>query len=81
VIRSLEERSLIEPRPGRTADEAAVQAGQSLPECAASLRAGARLFDDIWYGGRLATAASDQALRHLDEQVRSARSVLLAGPR
>jgi hypothetical protein len=75
VIRSLEERALIEPRPGRTADEAAAQAGQSLPECAASLRAGARLFDDIWYGERTATAASDQALSDLDEQVRAARSV------
>jgi len=81
VIRSLEERSLIEPRPGRTADEAAVQAGLSLPECATSLRSGARLFDDIWYGGRPATAASDQALRALDEQVRSSRAVLSAGPR
>lgn len=81
VIRSLEERSLLDPRPGRTADEAAAQAGQALPECAASLHAAARLFDEIWYGGRSASAASDRSLRDLDEQVRSSRPVLSAGPR
>ena len=81
VIRSLEERSLLDPRPGRTADEAASEAGQALPECAASLRAATRLFDEIWYGGRSATAASDQVLRDLDEQVRRSRPVLTASPR
>ena len=81
VIRALEERSLLEPRPGRTADEAADEAGQALPECAASLRAAARLFDEIWYGGRSATVESDRALRDLDEQVSRSRPVLTAGPR
>jgi hypothetical protein len=81
VIRSLEERALLDPRPGRTADEAALEAGQALPECAGSLRNAARVFDEIWYGGREATAASDQMLRDLDEQVRTSRSVLSAGPR
>jgi hypothetical protein len=81
VIRSLEERALLDPRPGRTADEAAVEAGAALPECAASLRGGARVFDEIWYGGRSASAASDQVVRDLDEQVRTSRSVLSAGPR
>lgn len=81
VIRSLEERALLDPRPGRTADEAAVEAGAALPDCSASLRAGARVFDDIWYGGRVASASSDQVLRDLDERVRTSRSVLSAGPR
>jgi hypothetical protein len=81
VIRSLEERALLDPRPGRTADEAAVEAGTALPECAASLRAAARVFDEIWYGGREASGASDQVVRDLDEQVRTSRSVLSAGPR
>lgn len=79
VIRSLEERSLLEPRPGRTADEAAAEAGIALPECAGSLRAAARLFDEIWYGGRSASAASFQLLRDLDDQVRGSRAVLSAG--
>jgi hypothetical protein len=81
VIRSLEERALLDPRPGRTADEAAVEAGAALPECAGALRAAARLFDEIWYGGRDASASSDQVLRDLDERVRTSRSVLSAGPR
>jgi hypothetical protein len=81
VIRSLEERALLDPRPGRTADEAALEAGAALPECAASLRAAARVFYEIWYGGRAASAASDQVLRDLDEQVRTSRSVLSAGHR
>ena len=81
VIRSLEERALLDPRPGRTADEAAVEAGTALPECAGPLRAGARVFDEIWYGGRDASASSDQVLRDLDERVGTSRSVLSAGPR
>jgi hypothetical protein len=81
VIRSLEERALLDPRPGRTADEAAVEAGAALPECAGPLRTAARVFDEIWYGGREASASSDQVLRELDERVRTSRSVLSAGPR
>ena len=80
VIRSLEERALLDPRPGRTADEAAVEAGAALPECAAALRAAARVFDEIWYGGRTASAASDQVLRDLDEQVRTSRLGALGRP-
>lgn len=78
VIRSLEERSLLDPRPGRTADEAAAEAGRALPDCAAGLREAARLFDDVWYGGRTATRATDETLRALDERVRASRP-LLAG--
>jgi hypothetical protein len=76
VVRSLEERSVLEPRPGRTADEAAVEAGAALPDCAAELRDAARLFDEIWYGGREATAAADASLRDLDERVTASRPAL-----
>ena len=78
VIRSLEERALLEPRPGRTADEAATEAGRALPDCADGLRSGARLFDDVWYGGRSADAGSYAALVDLDRQVGAARPVRLA---
>jgi uncharacterized protein DUF4129 len=81
VIRSLEERSLLDPRPGRTADEAAAEAGRALPGCAAGLRDAARLFDDVWYGGRPAGAAGDQQLRDLDARVQASRPVLAGGPR
>lgn len=73
VVRDLEERAVIEARPGRTADEAAAEAGVLLPSCAAALRSAARLFDDIWYGGRPAGPEADRALRDLDTAVRSAR--------
>ena len=82
VVRSLEERAVLEPRPGRTADEAAAQAGAALPGCAADLAAAARLFDDVWYGGRPAGPAGDTMMRELDRAVADARPELLsAGPR
>ena len=55
IVRSLEERALLDPRPGRTADEAAAEAGRALPAHADRLRAAARDFDDVTYGGRTAT--------------------------
>lgn len=73
VVRSLEERAVLEPRPGRTADEAAAEAGLSLPSYASDLRSAARLFDEIWYGGRPAGPESYSALRDLDRAVRAAR--------
>jgi hypothetical protein len=76
IITGLEERTLLEPRPGRTADEAAADAGAVVPECAADLRAAARVFDDIWYGARPADATHDALLRRLDDRVRASRPVI-----
>jgi len=73
VVRDLEERGLVDARPGRTADEIARDAGRTLPTVAGDLRAGARLFDDVWYGGRTADASSYAALVALDEAVAGAR--------
>jgi hypothetical protein len=73
VVRSLEERAVLDERPGRTADEAASDAGLALPSCADDLRRAARLFDEIWYGGRPAGPESDATLRALDERVRATR--------
>lgn len=74
VVRSLEERGVLDERPGRTADEVAAEAGTALPSCAADLRRATRLFDDVWYGGRPAGPESDAVLRALDEKVRGARA-------
>ena len=52
IVRALEERALLSPRPGRTADEAAEEAGRALPDRAAELRAAARAFDEVTYAGR-----------------------------
>lgn len=69
IVRGLEERDLLEARPGRTADEAAAEAGRLLPGCATALRAAAELFDEVWYGGRPATGWMDERLRAVDAEV------------
>ncbi|MFC3451843.1 DUF4129 domain-containing protein [Amycolatopsis speibonae] len=78
VVRSLEERALLDEKSGRTADEAANEAGLLLPDVAVPLRAGARLFDDVHYGGIPATGDGYRSLSELDEACRRARPVALA---
>jgi hypothetical protein len=72
LVRSLEERALLVPTPGRTADELAREAGRLLPAAAEDLAAAAGIFDDVWYGGRTATAEDDARLRDVDAVVASA---------
>ncbi|MER7698339.1 MULTISPECIES: DUF4129 domain-containing protein [unclassified Streptomyces] len=76
IVRSLEERALLDPRPGRTADEAAAEAGRALPEQSARLRAAARSFDDVTYGGRSADQAAYLSLRALDLELDEAKPSL-----
>ncbi|MEE1752183.1 DUF4129 domain-containing protein [Streptomyces sp. SP18CS02] len=66
IVRSLEERTVLDPRPGRTADEAAAEASRTLPGLAGELRAAAREFDDVTYGGRTADQRAYQRLKDLD---------------
>lgn len=79
VVRSLEERTLLDPRPGRTADEAATEAAVSLPEHGDDLRAAARAFDDVTYGGRTGDPDTYDRLRTLDLTLERAKP-LLTGP-
>ncbi|MFJ6634255.1 DUF4129 domain-containing protein [Streptomyces sp. NPDC091376] len=76
IVRSLEERALLDPRPGRTADEAAADAGRPLPAHADALRAAARTFDDVTYGGRTADQQAYLRLRDLDADVERAKPQL-----
>ncbi|MDX2408640.1 DUF4129 domain-containing protein [Streptomyces microflavus] len=76
IVRSLEERALLDPRPGRTADEAAAEAGRVLPDHATRLRSAARDFDDVTYGGRTAGQPTYLALRALDTELDEAKPVL-----
>lgn len=84
VVRRLEERGLIDELPGSTAHEVADDAGAALPTLSLDLHEGARLFDDVWYGSRTATAEHDAALRALDARVASTRgfagAVGVSGP-
>ncbi|WP_420033967.1 DUF4129 domain-containing protein [Streptomyces sp. cg28] len=68
LVRSLEERALLDPRPGRTADEAAGEASRALPQHTDRLRTAARDFDDVTYGGRSATPEMYQRLTALDTE-------------
>ncbi|MGN9756155.1 DUF4129 domain-containing protein [Streptomyces sp. SD31] len=76
IVRSLEERALLDVRPGRTADEAAAEAGRSLPSHTDSLRAAARHFDDVTYGGRTATQPTYQRIAELDRALESTKPQL-----
>ncbi|WP_433175935.1 DUF4129 domain-containing protein [Actinoallomurus sp. CA-150999] len=79
IARDLEERAIVPPRPGRTADELAAEAGEALPDHADALAAGVRLFDDVWYGGRQGDADGYGRLVELDTRLHDARPVPLGG--
>ncbi|MEU1851937.1 DUF4129 domain-containing protein [Streptomyces sp. NPDC019990] len=69
LVRALEERALLDIRPGRTADEAAAEAGRALPAHTDRLRTAAHHFDDVTYGGRPATEPSYQRIAELDRDL------------
>ncbi|MFF9350006.1 DUF4129 domain-containing protein [Streptomyces sp. NPDC014734] len=78
IVRSLEERALLDPRPGRTADEAAAEAARPLPSHATRLRAAARAFDDVTYGGRTTDQQAYLTVRALDLDVEATKPLLTA---
>ncbi|PPS67228.1 MULTISPECIES: DUF4129 domain-containing protein [Streptomyces] len=69
LVRALEERALLDVRPGRTADEAAAEAGRALPAHTDRLRTAASDFDDVTYGGRSATEQSYHRIAELDRDL------------
>jgi len=77
VVRELESRGVLEPRPGRTAGEVARDGGRALPALTEPLRRGTTVFDEVWYGGRTADAASYTVLQDLDRAVSESRMVAL----
>lgn len=81
IARGLEERAILEPRPGRTAAELAAEGGAVLPAYAADLQAATRLFDDVWYGGYAADPDAYDRVRDLDERLRGAKPALAGSGR
>ena len=73
VVVGFEERGLLDPRPGRTADEAAAEAGVVLPGLVHDLTRGSITFDGVRYGGHTATPADDALMRRLDAEASVAR--------
>ena len=73
IIRELEQRAVLDERPGRTAGEIAHEGGAAVPGIAADLRSVATTFDRIWYGRHVATAADYTLVRDADDRIRQSR--------
>lgn len=73
VVRRLEDRTLIEPRPGRTAYEVARDAGGVAPALRPQLERAAETFGEVWYGGRDADERDYRVMVELDDAVRTFR--------
>ncbi|WP_017179087.1 DUF4129 domain-containing protein [Actinomyces timonensis] len=71
IIRSLDERGLLEDYPGLTAHEAAGLAASAIPALATDLGEGARLFDALRYGDVVASPDEDARMRALARAVES----------
>lgn len=69
IVRELEERTILDVRPGRTALEVAHTASRWLPSVRDELHHAADLFNDVVYGEAPATAESCAAMAAFDEAV------------
>lgn len=75
IIRSLDERTVLEDRAGLTAHEAATEASAALPPQSAELTWAANLFDDVAYGEAVPGSEEHTRLTQLAAAVREARPV------
>lgn len=73
LVRGCEERGLLVPRPGRTADEAASELAAQLPDAAAAVRAAATAFGEVRYGGRTPSLLQYEAIAAAARTTRTAR--------
>jgi Domain of unknown function (DUF4129) len=69
IAAELDERGILAPRIGRTADEFAAEAGRTLPPHAADLLGAARLFDEVRYGRRPGTRQGYERVAELDTRI------------
>jgi hypothetical protein len=74
LVRGCEERGLLVPRPGRTANEAAAELAGLRPSAAGPVHAAAGVFDEIRYGGRTGDRAGHDVVAAADAAVREARA-------
>ncbi|MBT2596796.1 DUF4129 domain-containing protein [Arthrobacter sp. ISL-72] len=73
IVRSAEDRTIIDPLPGRTADEVAGQLAGTFGSHAAELQRAAMLFDGIRYGRAEASARDHSDLVALDGVLAAAK--------
>ncbi|MHA7295894.1 DUF4129 domain-containing protein [Pseudarthrobacter sp. MDT3-1] len=71
LVRTAEDRTLFDARPGRTADEVAHELATPFPSEAGRLTEAARTFDGIRYGNESAGQADFAAVRELDIALQS----------
>jgi hypothetical protein len=72
LVRTSQERGLIDMNPGWTADEVARSVAGRLPGIRGQLDAAAHVFDDVRYGGRPGSAASYRVVADADDRVAAA---------
>jgi hypothetical protein len=75
AVQTIEDRGVLDPRPGRTGAAVARDAGPHLPEAAGILAAAMQAFDEVWFGGRPATGVDVTAARQAADAAREARTV------
>ena len=80
VARQLEETGVLNPAPGRTANELASDASAALPHLAGELSQAATAFNDVTYGEQPGTPSAYQMIADLDDHLRSRSAAVLAGP-
>jgi hypothetical protein len=80
VARQLEESSILDPVPGRTATELARDAGRAIPNLSTELRSATEIFNDVTYGERPGTEPGYRMIADLDDHLRSRTSAPDAGP-
>ena len=73
IAAALDERTLVDVRPGTTATEFAAQAARSAPDQGAELRQAAKTFDEVRYLDRPGSEAGYQQLVALDAQLQRIR--------
>jgi hypothetical protein len=69
AVRTIEERGVLDPLPGRTGAATAREAGPLLPSVSADLQAAMRAFDEVWFGGRPARPADVVAAHSVADAV------------
>lgn len=75
VVRELEARGVLDPRPGRTAGEVHRDASAAVPALTEPLLRATMTFDEVWYGGRPADASAYAVVVAADQAVTAARLV------
>jgi hypothetical protein len=73
LMRGLEERGLLDERPGQTADEMAASAALALAQLRDRWPDAARTFDEVVYGDRPGSPSQYEMIRTLDEAARRQR--------